>query len=58
MCLPEEPLLEEVGTDVASIQVSDLTARPDLLQAPNACPWDVRVFLGLDHNDEAWIHGD
>ncbi len=29
--LPKQSLLEEVGTDVASIEVADLTARPDFL---------------------------
>lgn len=29
--LPKQSLLEEVGTDVAAIEVADLTARPDFL---------------------------
>ncbi len=29
--LPKQSLLEEVGTDVAAIEIADLTARPDFL---------------------------
>lgn len=56
--LPEGVLLKQVRTDVASIQISDFTARPDVLQAEDPCPGDVGVLFGLDHDDEAGVYWD
>lgn len=41
-----------------SAQISDFTARPDLLQAEHAGSRNVGIFFGLDHNDEAGVYRD
>lgn len=54
--LPEGVLFEQVCADVSSIQISDFTTRPDVLQTEDPCPRDVSVFFGLDHDDETGVH--
>lgn len=41
-----------------SAQISDFTARPDLLQTEDPGPRNVGILFGLDHNDEAGVYRD
>lgn len=56
--LPEDVLFEQIGTDVSSIQVADLTPWPDLGQTENSSSRDVGVFSGLDHDDQTSVDRD
>lgn len=54
--LPEGVLFKQVCTDVSSVEISDFTSRPDVLQTENPCPRDVGVLFGLDHDDETGVY--
>lgn len=56
--LPEGVLFKQVCTDVSSVQVSDFTSRPDVLQTEDPCPGDVGIRFGLDHADETSVYWD
>ena len=56
--LPEDVLFKQVCTDVSSIQISDFTSRPDLLQTEDPCTRDVGILFGLDYDDETSVYRD
>lgn len=56
--LPEDILFEQIGTDVSSIQISDFTSWPDLLQTEDACTRDVGILFGLYADDETGVYRD
>lgn len=55
MSLPKQSLFEKIGADVATVEVANLTPRPDFLQAANSSAGNVCVFLRLDYNDQTGI---
>lgn len=54
--LPEDVLFKQVCTYVSSIQISDFTSRPYLLQTEDSCTRDVGILLGLDHDDKTGVY--
>lgn len=54
--LSEDILLKQISTYVSSIQVSDFTPWPNLLQTEDPSTRDVGIFFGLDHDDETGVY--
>lgn len=56
--LSKDTLFKQICTDVSSIQISDFTPGPDLLQTEHSCSGDVGVLFGLDHDNETGVYRD
>lgn len=56
--LSEDVLFKQVCTDVSSIQISDFTSWPDLLQTEDPCTRDIGILFGLDHDNETGVYRD
>lgn len=56
--LPKKSLLEEISADVATVEIANFTARPDLLQTPHTSTGDVCILLGQHDDYQTGVHRD
>lgn len=54
--LSEDVLFKQVCADVSSIQISDFTSWPDLLETEDPRTRDVGILFSLDHDDQTGVY--